>query len=195
MKLTSTQVVGLGAIVIFGGILVGTLMKGPRDPDMLPSGVRLSDLPPLPEMKVEIPAPDPSGLGTALTPPASAPGSGAAAASSPDATLSYPGQPDYLNVGSQAAKDDLYCAGVISAEFDALPEQHPEEMSKQIAAQIALDYAGAAKLIADGVATQDNSAGFTLAYGAKARADRAAGALRIPFATCMARAAALPKAN
>ncbi len=189
MRLRLTQAVGLVAIVVFGGILVSTLIKGPRDPDRLPSGVRLSDPPFAPGMKVAIPAPDLPGadVPVAAASPAPAPVAGV--------TPDHAGEPDYLNVGSQAARDEMYCAGVISAEFEARTNQHPDDMSKQIAAQIALDDAGAARLIADGLATTDNRAGFTLAYGEKARADRAAGTLRIPFETCMARAAALPKSN
>lgn len=185
MKLRPTQVVGLVAIVVFGGILVTTLLKGKRDPDLLPSGVRLSDLPSLPAPDPQFP---PLDLSAPQPPAVSANGASTNA-------FSYPGAPDYLNLGSQDAKDDMYCAGVISAEFDARPDQHPDEMSKQIAAQTSLDDAGTEKLIAEGAATRETGAGFTLAYSAKAHADHAANALRIPFDACMARAAALPQRN
>ncbi len=189
MKLKPRQVVGLLAIVVFGGILVSTLLKGPRDPDLLPSGVRLSDLPSpsipdiqMPPLELSNPTPVPP---LDLSSPAPA-GTG---------TFDYPGQPDYLNVGSQAARYDMYCAGVISAEFDANGTQHPDEMSKQIDAMRALDQAGLAKLVGEGVATEQNGAGFTLAYAARAKTDHAAKTLRIPFAACMTRAATVPPAT
>lgn len=189
MKLKPAQIVGLIAIVVFGGILVSTLLKGPRDPDLLPSGVRLSDLPSssvpdiqMPPLKLSPPAPVPP-LDRSSPAPA---GSG---------TFDYPGQPDYLNVGSQAAKDDIYCSGVVSPEFDANPKQPPDDMSKQIEAMRALDQAGLRKLIGEGVATEQNGAGFTLAYAAKAKTDYAAKTLRIPFAACMTRAATVPPAT
>ena len=55
----------------------------------------------------------------------------------------------------------------------------------------ALDRAGLDKLIAEGVTTENASAGYTLAYTDKASEDYAAGSLRIPVAGCTARAAAL----
>jgi hypothetical protein len=94
--------------------------------------------------------------------------------------------------GSQAARDDLYCAGVISAEFDHRQDQHPDEMSKQIAAMRALDEAGLAKLRAEKVATVEDGAGYSLAFTAKANADYEAGKLRIPFAECMKRSTTVP---
>src|SRR5690348_15603762 len=77
MKISRTQWLGLAVVIVFGGRMIMMLMEK-KDPDVLPSGVRLSDLPKLPEM----PMPD-------LNP--------------------VPAEP--LRVGSQEAKDLLYCSG------------------------------------------------------------------------------------
>jgi hypothetical protein len=268
-KLTSTQWIGLTVVVLFGTRLIFMLLEGPRDPDMLPSGVRLSDLPRVPEMQIDPFAPaDPLAVGSQEAKDdlycagvvylervesadiatsdagknlnlylrlgdagrgkliAENPGSGTGAYATAsawsqkaraDKATGYAipldkclaraealpplpaapalPEPDYTAQGSQPAKDDLYCAGVISAEFDARDDQHPDEMSKQIAAMRTLDEAGLAKLRAEGVATENNGATYSLAFVAKAEADYAAKTLRIPFATCMERAAALKPAN
>jgi hypothetical protein len=94
--------------------------------------------------------------------------------------------------GSRTARDDLYCAGVISAEFDHNKDQHPDEMSKQIAAMRALDEAGLAKLRTERVATVEDGAGFSLAFTARANADYEVGKLRITFADCMKRSTTVP---
>jgi hypothetical protein len=270
-KLRSTQWLGLGVIIVFGGRMVLMLLEGPRDPDVLPSGVRLSDLPspsdivsdpfvppaePLKagsqeardmlycsgvisaESKAKPDAPMEESLprltaalalanaGRAkLEAEGAVQGFGAisvdmawgekAASDYADGKLavslsdcmkkagalpppppdpSAPPPVDYTAQGSQAARDDLYCAGVISAEFDVRKDQHPDEMSKQIEAMRALDEAGLAKLRTEGVATQDNGATFSLAHDDKAKADRQAGKVRIPFETCMARATTVPPA-
>lgn len=191
MKLKATQWIGAAAIIVFGGGII-LRMTQPSEREVMEK--RLASLPTISAPPVEIPMPDLSAIQPVPPLDLSAPAASSASTGA-SGSLSYPGEPDYLNLGSQAAKDDMYCAGVISAEFDARPGQHPDEMSKQLAAQIALDDAGTAKLVAEGASTQDESAGFTLAYAAKAKADRSAGTLRIPFATCMTRAAALPKAH
>jgi hypothetical protein len=98
---------------------------------------------------------------------------------------------DYYNLGSQAAKDDLYCAGVLRAEFDAIKaDAHPDRMSILLRDGLALDEAGLAKLKAE-KAIDNAGAGASLAWTDKAAKDHAAGALRIPVATCTQRAAAL----
>jgi hypothetical protein len=117
----------------------------------------------------------------------------AAALPPPPPDPNAPKPEDLTLKGSQAARDDLYCAGVISAEFDH-KDQHPDEMSKQIAAMRALDEAGLAKLRAERVATEMSGAGFSLAFTAKANADYEAGKLRIPFPDCMKRSTTVPPA-
>ena len=115
----------------------------------------------------------------------------AAALPPPPPDPNAPKPEDLTLKGSQAARDDLYCAGVISAEFDH-KDQHPDEMSKQIAAMRALDEAGLAKLRAESVATEMSGAGFSLAFTAKANADYETAKLRIPFAECMKRSTTVP---
>jgi hypothetical protein len=270
-KLRSTQWLGLAAILVFGGRLIFMLLEGPRDPDVLPSGVRISDLPtpsdaisdpfappakPLEvgsqeardmlycsgvisaESKAKPDAPMEESLprftaalalanaGRAkLEAEGAVKGFGAisvdtawgdkAGADYKDGKLAIPlpacmkiadalpppppdpnAPPpvDHTAQGSQAARDDLYCAGVISTEFDARKDQHPDEMSKQIAAMRALDEAGLAKLRSEGVANKDNGATFSLAHVDKAKVDHQAGKPRIAFDACMARAATVPPA-
>jgi hypothetical protein len=99
---------------------------------------------------------------------------------------------DYFAKGSQAAKDDLYCSGVLSAEFGVrINDSHPDKASLLLRDHQALDRAGLDKLIAEGETTEQASAGFSLAYGDKAETDYVANTLRISVADCTARAAAL----
>ena len=48
-KLRRTQWLGLAVIIVFGGRLAFMLTEK-KDPDLLPSGIRISDLPKPPEM-------------------------------------------------------------------------------------------------------------------------------------------------
>lgn len=268
-KLKRTQWLGLAVVIVFGGRLA-LMLTEKKDPDVLPSGIRISDLPkppempmpdlnPIPDKPLEVGSQDardmlycsgvisaenkakPNGddaikrftaalaLANAgrrqLETEGAVQGFGAIAVDSAwgdkaaadyeagklaislkdcikkaDALPPTPPDPnapkpeDLTLKGSQAAKDDLYCAGVISAEFDH-KDQHPDEMSKQIAAMRALDEAGLAKLRAESVATDQSGAGFSLAFTAKANADYEAGKLRIPFPDCMKRAATVPPAK
>lgn len=269
-KLSRTQWLGLAVVIVFGGRLA-LMLTEKKDPDVLPSGVHLSDLPkvsdlpmpdlnPVPEKPLEVGSqeakdilycsgvisaenkakpdgPDAIRRLTAALALANAgrrqlesegavQGFGAIAVDSawgdkaaedykagklaipvkdcmkkadalppPPPDPNAPKPEDLTLKGSQAAKDDLYCAGVISAEFDHKKDQHPDEMSKQIAAMRALDEAGLAKLRAEQVATADNGAGFSLAFTAKANADYEAGKLRVPFAECMKRSSTVPPAK
>jgi hypothetical protein len=98
---------------------------------------------------------------------------------------------DWYNTGSQAAKDDLYCAGVLGAEFEATKaDLHPDKMSILIRDGQALDEAGIAKLQAE-KAIDNSGAGAVLAWADKAAKDYAANTLRISVADCTRRAAAL----
>ena len=79
--------------------------------------------------------------------------------------------PTIIAVGSQTAKDDLYCSGVLGAEFDARiagpfdikkPETDPDNIVPLMDMQKKLDTAGIAKLKAEGLTDRDNWANFTL---------------------------------
>lgn len=194
MKLKPTQIVGLIAIVVFGGGMIFRLTQ-PSEREVMEQ--RLASLPRIEVPAPEFPMPDLSTTTPVITPP-SAPGTGSA---SPSPSFTVPGEPDYLAIGSQAAKDDLYCSGVLSAEFDAKiavkfdpkkPETHPDNIVPLMDMQKKLDTAGIAKLKAEGLTDGGNWANFTLPYGDKAEADYKANTLRIPVATCVARATPLP---
>lgn len=266
-KLRRMQWLGLAVILVFGARMA-LLLTEKKDPDVLPSGVRLSDLP---SPTVSIPDPNPvpaeplkvgsqeakdmlycSGVISAdtkakpsdgldalprltaalalanagrrkLEAEGAVQGFGAIAVDTawgekaradyvdgklaigvsdcmkkadalppPPPDPNAPKPEDLTLKGSQAARDDLYCAGVISAEFDHNKTQPPDEMSKQIAAMRALDEAGLAKLRAEKVATVEDGAGYSLAFTAKANADYEAGKLRIAFADCMTRSTTVP---
>ena len=168
MKLRPAQVVGLVALVVFGGYLAIRLLQDARDPDLLPSGVRLSDLP------------APSGP----------------APQRPPMELSTSTSVDTLTVGSDTAKDDLYCSGVIFAVHRSNPEDElSEEAQARRNAVIALAEAGVTRLKIDGAATDATAASFADAHSEKAAEDFAAGKTRISFEECMARAETPSAAN
>ncbi len=192
MKLKPTQMVGLAAIIIFGGGMIFRMTQ-PSEREIMER--RLASLPTISAPTMEFPMPDLSSTNPTVTPPDLALGAGPLPSTSPAA------EPDYLAVGSQAAKDDLYCSGVLGAEFDAKiavkfdpknPETDPDNITPLMDMQKKLDTAGIAKLKAEGLTDGGNWANFTLPYGDKAEADYKANALRIPVATCMERASELP---
>jgi hypothetical protein len=166
VKLQPTQIVGLIAVLGFGGYLVVRIMQGQQDPDVLPSGVRISDLP---SPSVPEPALPPLELSTTL--PA-----------------------DLLNAGSQDARDDLYCSGLIYAEHLAKPGG-AEQTQKQLNAILSLAQAGTGKLKAEGAATDATTAAIADAHTDKAAADYAARTPRIALDACLTRAAALAPAS
>ena len=168
MKLRPAQVVGLVAIVVFGGYLAARLLQGSRDPDLLPSGVRLSD------------HPTPSSPTPQL----------------PPVELSTSTPVDPLAVGSDTAKDDLYCSGVIFAVHRSKPEHDlSEEAQARRNAVIALAEAGVTRLKIDGAATDATTASLADAHSEKAARDFEAGKTRISFEECMARAETPSAAN
>jgi hypothetical protein len=192
LKLKPRQIIGLAAIVVFGGMMIFRLTQ-PSEREIMEK--RLASLPSftvpaseLPPLQLDVP--------TVTVPTITAPDTVLrtdAGASSTDTRRIYElTGVDYFANGSQAAKDDLYCSGVLSAEFSVrINDSHPDLASIILRDHRALDEAGIAKLIAEGITTQEASAGYSLAYGDKAETDYKAGALRIPVAACTARAAAL----
>ena len=126
MKLRPLQIVGLVAIVVFGAILAFTLTKPKPDPFTVPGAMPLSEALPPP---AEYMKPPPLGLATA--PPANP-----------------------MEAGSQHAKDDLYCSGIVFAVHQSSKDDIASpEADKRRAAVIALAVAGTDKLKAEGVAT------------------------------------------
>lgn len=185
MKLKPRQVIGLAAIVVFGGMMIFRFTQ-PSEREIMER--RLASLPSPTFPMQEMPALDL----TAPTPVAPLDFSASSGATPSGPVYAYPGAPDYLKLGTQAAKDDLYCGGVLGAEFEAVKATaHPDAMSLLLRDSQALDTAGLEKLKAEGHADDNNWAGFTLAYGDKAQADYEAGALRISVDACTRRAAAL----
>lgn len=190
MNLRPTQIVGLVAVVFFGGYLGYTLLKPKPDPMVLPSGVDLRKLPSVsdivpapdlmpvvPDMKIEpftadmlVPDPMPKPKGGAATPPTSA-------------------EAELLAKGSQDARDDLYCAGVISAVDHAAAATLSSGLFARQNAILALSQSGGKKL-----AAEDKT--LPLPQIADAHTDRAArdfdaNKLRLSFPDCAKRAAAL----
>ncbi len=167
MKLRPTQMIGLAAIVVFGGILVWTLVKPKRDPMILPNGLDLRTLP------------SPSSL-IAPDIPLIAPAA--------PAGLAAPGS---LLVGSQDAKDDLYCSGVVFAVRSESGDPLSPEAQHRRDLVIALAESGVKKLAAEGAAALAATGPIADAHSSLARSDHEAGMLRIPAADCLARAEAL----
>lgn len=186
MKLKPTQIVGLIAIIVFGGGMIFRLTQ-PSEREIMEK--RLASLPRIDVPAPEFPMPDLSSIDTTVTAPSSVLDSGATP------TPSTPAAPekDYTILGSQDARDDLYCAGVVSAEFDTkIKTDHPDKVVPLIEMQKSLDSAGIKKLRAEGVSTGGDWAYFTNGFSEKAHADYAKGATRIPVATCVERASKLP---
>ena len=191
MKLNSRQIIGVFAIVVFGGGMIWRMTQ-PSEREIMEQ--RLNSLPRLNDTigNVDLP-PLQLDLPTVTGPDAPATVLNGSGETTVDTRKIYElSGIDYFAKGSQAAKDDLYCAGVLSAEFDVrIKDSHPDKASMILRDQQALDRAGLDKLIAEGVTTENASAGYMLAYTDKAGEDYAAGSLRIPVADCTARAAAL----
>lgn len=183
MKLKPRQIIGLGAIVVFGAILVLRLTQPSekermqRVMDSLPSvTVPQSALEfPLPSITVPDVPPMPD-----LTLPATTP-------------LAEEPTTDYAALGSQAAKDDLYCAGILEAHFPVLLEKEGvNKASVNLEHRRMLAGAGVEKLRAQGLAGDIDWVAYANAHSALALADYTANKPRIPLATCEARGAALP---
>ena len=187
MKLHPRQMIGLVAIVVFGGGMIWRATQ-PSEREIMEK--RIASLPRIevPQSTLEFPRVEIPDVG-----PVAPPSALNSAGSSTDTSKIYElSGIDYFAKGSQAAKDDLYCSGVLGAEFsERIKDSHPDKASILLRDNQALDRAGLDKLIAEGVPTKPASAGYTLAYTDKTSEDYAAGELRISVADCTARAAAL----
>jgi hypothetical protein len=186
MKLKPTQVVGLVAIVVFGGGMIFRLTQ-PNEREIMAQ--RLASLPTISSPAPEFPMPDLPSI-TSVTPPQIALDAGTGV---PLSSYTPPPEKDYLVIGSQAAKDDFYCSGVLGAEFNVkIKTDHPDKVAPLFDMQKKLDSAGVEKLKVEKLSDGKDWAYFTGAYGDKAEADYAANVLRIPVATCVERASKLP---
>lgn len=182
MKLRPTQIIGLVAIVVFGGIMIYRVTQ-PSEREIMDR--RLASLPRMETPDIEFPMPD-----LQSTTPA-APGSGALP------PLSTPAAPavDYTKSGSQEARDDLYCASVLSMEFDVTienPNTSADAAAELLNQSQALKGAGLAKLKTEGASSGDDWAFFTSAYDDLVQAEHGLKPYRIAASACAARADALP---
>ncbi|MEP7211228.1 MAG: hypothetical protein ABI740_10360 [Alphaproteobacteria bacterium] len=124
--------------------------------------------------------------------PAQTPAQAPQAVSTPPPPLANP-----LAVGSQAAKDDLYCSAVIFAKFappsSALsPTDEAIRMGKEGMGMV-IGQAGADKLLAEGVARVTQLGAIADAYSDQVDKDARAGKVRLKSDECMKRAEALPQ--
>ncbi len=124
---------------------------------------------------------------------------GAAAQSAPPAAAPVQPPPppaDPLAVGSQDAKDDLYCAGIVFIENPSPPGAlNPTDeavLRKAQALGIALAESGINKLVAEKAVHATHSSMVADAYTDQAERDLMAKAPRIKPDACYARANALP---
>ncbi|MDP3494444.1 MAG: hypothetical protein Q8R82_15140 [Hyphomonadaceae bacterium] len=184
MKLKPTQIVGLIAIVVFGGGMVFRMTQ-PSEREIMAQ--RLASLPRIEAPTVEFPMPDLSSINTTVTAPESVLGTGMGTPTPVTPEV------DYTVLGSQDARDDLYCSGVLGAEFEVkIKTDHPDKVAPLMDMQKKLDSAGIKKLRGEGVSKGEDWAYYTLAFADKAKVDYAASALRMPVAACVERASKLP---
>jgi hypothetical protein len=103
---------------------------------------------------------------------------------------------DPLAVGSQDAKDDLYCAGIIFAANPSPPSAlNPTDeaiLRKAQALGIILAESGINKLVVEKAAHATHGALISDAYAVRAANDLEAGKPRISLDDCNARAKAIP---
>jgi hypothetical protein len=103
---------------------------------------------------------------------------------------------DPLAVGSQEAKDDLYCAGIIFAENPSPPSAlNPTDeavLRKAQALGIILAESGINRLVAEKAAHATHGALISDAYASLGAKDLKTGKPRISLDDCYARAKAMP---
>jgi uncharacterized lipoprotein YajG len=102
-----------------------------------------------------------------------------------------------LDIGSQDARDDLYCSGVIFFRYaptsDALsPTDEAIRMRNEGMGMVIAQH-GADKLMAQGVARVTQLGELSDAYAERTARDMRAGKPRIGLDACMKRAEAVPK--
>lgn len=142
---------------------------------------------------------DPAG---ATTQTAEAPPSAAAPAQQPAATGyqlppgAPPLAPDLLAIGSQDARDDLYCSAVIYEAnpdvSDALAPVDEALLRKAQMLGFIVGESGINRLIAEGAAHATHARAIADAYAAQIEKDVRAGTTRISLEDCNQRAQAVP---
>ncbi len=184
MGLKPRQIFGLGAIIVFGGILVLRLTT-PSEKERMEQV--LASLPTVsaPTGAIEFPPLDLTTPTAPSMPDINLPSAGA--------TASAESEVDYFSPGSQAAKDDLYCAGILRAHFNpALKADGVTAASEILELSRSLAGSGITRLRSEGLATDLDWVYFDTAHGDRAEADYAASTQRISTADCTARGRALP---
>ena len=167
MKLRPQQIVGLVAVIFFGSMLIWQLTQPKRDPFSVPGAMPLNTKA-YDEKVIQ------EGFGPgAVTPPPAAPSKSVE---------------ELAAIGSDDAKDDLYCSGLIFALTRFTEYTDPGEAQKQRDRVIALAERGTGKLIAAGDADKSQTAAIADAHSAKAMTDYGNGEPRIKLADCEARA-------
>lgn len=103
---------------------------------------------------------------------------------------------DLLAVGSQEARDDLYCSAVIYAEnpdlSDALAPVDEALLRKAQALGFIIGEAGINKMVEAKAIHATQARALSEAYAGQVEKDMRAKSLRIPLADCNKRAAAVP---
>ncbi len=157
------QWVGVAAIAFFGGKLVYDLTRPEPDPFLLPGAMPMSDTLAASD-PVELPIPPLPEIPVVIPPPL-----------------------DPLIVGSDAARDDLYCSGIIFAAHRASGDEFSPEAQARRDRVIALAEAGVAKLLSEGAAQTGETAAIADAHSTRALDDFAVGTPRISVEECEAR--------
>lgn len=186
MNLKPRQWLGLGAIVVFGGGMIFRLTQ-PSEREIMEQ--RLASLPrvEIPSAALEFPTPELRSITVPELPSLSLDNPGAS--TPPPSVL----PPDYALMGSQAARDDLYCAGILRAHFKpTLDSGNIDKASAILEYSRMLAGAGVEKLRADGFAKDIGWVDFDTAHDEKAKADYAANTPRLSTTVCEARGKALP---
>jgi hypothetical protein len=174
MKLRPLQIVGLFAVVVFGGYLIYTLTAPKPDPFVVPGAASLSE-PAAPIIAAEAPAPAPA----------------------PEDELPAIDRP--LEVGSQEARDDLYCSGLLfaanPAPMEALTPVEEGRIFKARMQAMALAQAGVEHLLNEKVAHVTQTGRIADAWAEAAADDIQTGDHKISLEECTQRAEALPPAQ
>ncbi len=177
MKLRPLQIVGLVAIVVFGGILVYTLTKPKPDPFVVPGAVPVTETVNTPALgEVTMP-------GTSETLPAQP--------EEPPAPIDKP-----LEVGSQEIRDHLYCAALLEAAnpvpTDALNPTDEGRIFKARMQAMSLRLVGSAMLVEEKAAHETQVDRVADAWAQIGIRDIEAGDPKISLEECGERADALP---
>jgi hypothetical protein len=137
----------------------------------------------------------PDTAAIAAAPPPAAPAPSAGPYELPPGAPPFPADP--LAVGSQEARDLMYCSALIYAEnpdvSDALAPVDEALLRKAQALGFIIGEAGINMLVEEKAAHATHARFLADAYTAQVAKDTKAGTPRIPLETCNARAAALPK--